>query len=434
MLNEKLVSEISLTNSIKDQKQEQLNLNLKELQEENQKLKYELTIFQSKESLHKNTMERVKQIQDDYEKAYQETYNDFKQRESKIKEQYQQYSSKLQFESTQKEARLIEQINSIKGQLESKNELIKKQQTDLMEIIEKNSKNEISFHLKEKDYEALIVSKERKQAELEQAVKSISFEASEKIQSLSNQLDHFQSKLQNTITLEDELEQDDGLGNKKDILFSTNDINHSLQSLEGSPLKKVLSPNDCTNKLNEKEREIYYLKLENERLYAENFEKDKEIAFWKGVKQEFKPINHSTRQNESHSTRSHHVIKNIRKDYSAKQNELQGNYDSNYLTQHKEVNEVKEQYQPDNYSCNEYIPHSVKYREIYPYAMNQSTTKRPLNKCYITQRNQDYYNDGKSNVKIANNYLSESELALKHDNSMKQLHLKIKELRDKLKV
>ena len=222
---------------------EELIEKIKELTKENIQLKSQLQIANEKESMQKLTVEKIKQIQSEYEASYLSSISDYKSREANMKNQYFQYQSMLENQYKQSEKRLTDQIAQLKQIIDRKDDInnqITKQNVELKQLI---SKNEIEWHLKEHEYENVIKIKERKITELEESIKSITKEASEEFNKLSSQLDTFQNKIRSGSLMENE-EYPQGENNSQ---LEEVHNNESIHTLDSSPYQ-VQSTNEGTGK------------------------------------------------------------------------------------------------------------------------------------------------------------------------------------------
>lgn len=222
---------------------EELIEKIKELTKENIQLKSQLQIANEKESMQKLTVEKIKQIQSEYEASYLSSISDYKSREANMKNQYFQYQSMLENQYKQSEKRLTDQIAQLKQIIDSKDDInnqLTKQNVELKQLI---SKNEIEWHLKEREYENVIKIKERKITELEESIKSITKEASEEFNKLSSQLDTFQNKIRSGSLMENE-EYPQGENNSQ---LEEVHNNESIHTLDSSPYQ-VQSTNEGTGK------------------------------------------------------------------------------------------------------------------------------------------------------------------------------------------
>ena len=175
--------------------------NLESLQNENTTLKNQIQIYKEKENSYQSSISRIKKIQSEYESSYQQSINDYKAHEEEIKNKYYNYQKILENQNEQNEKRLTNEILMLKNEQKEKDKLIQLLNEKINFLNEKMSKDELNFYFKQKEYEDIIISKERKLSELNDAIKQIVQEANEEIKRLSQQLEDFEknSKSNNPI-------------------------------------------------------------------------------------------------------------------------------------------------------------------------------------------------------------------------------------------
>ena len=177
--------------------------NIENLKKENASLKNEIQLLKEKENSYQTSISRIKKIQSEYESSYAESINDYKKHEEDIKKKYLEYQKILEKQNEENEKRLTEEIILLKNELKEKDNIINalNEKTNLLN--EKITKEELNYYFKEKEYEDIIISKERKLSELNEAIKQIVQEATEEIKRLSQQLEDFQNrnKINNPMSL-----------------------------------------------------------------------------------------------------------------------------------------------------------------------------------------------------------------------------------------
>jgi len=226
---------------------ETMKQNLEILQNENTSLKSQLQIYKEKENSYQLSISRIKQIQSEYESSYQQSINDCKAHEEEIKKKYYNYQKILENQNEQNEKRLNDEILLLKSEHKEKDKIIKSLNEKIKLLNEKLSKEEINYYVKEKEYEDIIISKERKLSELNDAIKQIVQEANEEIKRLSEQLEEFEnkSKMNNPInnvmerdTVENNLNANLGMLNKSvdeiknknnNIIINSNNNNDTMK-------------------------------------------------------------------------------------------------------------------------------------------------------------------------------------------------------------
>ena len=182
---------------------ETLKKNLENLQKENAILKNEIQLLKEKEKSYQSSLSKIKQIQSEYESSYTKSINDYKRHEDEIKKKYLEYQTILEKQNEENEKRLTDEIFLLKSELKEKDDKITSLNEKINLLSEKISKDELTYYIKEKEYDDIIISKERKLNELNEAIKQIVQEATEEIKRLSEQLEEFQNrtKLNNPLSL-----------------------------------------------------------------------------------------------------------------------------------------------------------------------------------------------------------------------------------------
>lgn len=168
--------------------------NLEILQKENISLKNQIQIYKEKENSYQTSISRIKKIQSEYESSYQQSINECKAHEEEIKKKYYNYQKILENQNEQNEKRLTNEILLLKTEQKEKDKIIQSLNEKINLLNEKLSKEELNYYVKEKEYEDIIISKERKLSELNDAIKQIVEEANEEIKRLSQQLEEFENK------------------------------------------------------------------------------------------------------------------------------------------------------------------------------------------------------------------------------------------------
>ena len=168
--------------------------NLEILQNENTSLKSQIQIYKEKENSYQISISRIKKIQTEYESSYQQSINECKAHEEEIKKKYYNYQKILENQNEQNQKRLTNEILLLKTEQKEKDKIIQSLTEKINLLNEKLSKEELNYYVKEKEYEDIIISKERKLSELNDAIKQIVEEANEEIKRLSQQLEEFENK------------------------------------------------------------------------------------------------------------------------------------------------------------------------------------------------------------------------------------------------
>ena len=218
--------------------------NIESLQKENIALKNQIQLLKEKENSYQTSISRIKKIQSEYETSYTESINDYKKHEEEIKKKYLEYQKILEKQNEENEKRLTEEIILLKNELKEKDNIINALNDKINSINEKITKEEFNYYFKEKEYEDIIASKERKLSELNEAIKQIVQEATDEIKRLSEQLEDFQkrTKLNNPMSLlieKETIENNYNINNlNRSVDYArTNNIN-SIKSLKQNDIIK----------------------------------------------------------------------------------------------------------------------------------------------------------------------------------------------------
>ena len=168
--------------------------NVELLKKENESLNNQILLLKEKELSYKSSISKIKQIQSEYELAYKNTIKDFSKQQEELKNKYLEYQSILEKQNEDNEKSYLDEILLLKVKLKEKDDTINSLSEKINILNEKITKDELNYYMKEKEYEEIIMSKERKLLELNEAIKQIVQEATEEIKRLSGQLEEFQKK------------------------------------------------------------------------------------------------------------------------------------------------------------------------------------------------------------------------------------------------
>ena len=220
---------------------EELKQNLEKLEKENISLKNQIQLLKEKENSYQSSISRVKQIQSEYESSYNESINDYKKHIEEIKKKYLEFQKLLEKQCEENEKRLSDEIFLLKNELKEKDNIINDLKEKMNILNEKITKDELTYYFKEKEYEDIIISKERKLSELNEAIKQIVQEATEEIKRLSEQLEDFQNraKLANPMNFIIEKEVIDN--NYQNNLNSINNLNRSVDNIKQNNINSIKS-------------------------------------------------------------------------------------------------------------------------------------------------------------------------------------------------
>lgn len=239
---------------------EELTQKIHKLQSENEALRNQLQVAIDKEKLFQSTISKIKQIQNDYESSYMESMKDYKLREEDMKKKFEDYQKILEMNSEENEKRLNEEIESLQKQLKEKNAIINNLQNTILSLNEKMTKDEFYYHFKEKEFEDIIISKDRKLNELNDAIKQTTKEATEEIKRLSDQLEEFQMRTRNAALLSMEKSQE-----ITPILSQPGERNENNENININN-ERIINNNKLNNNIeNENEIEVYE-NMDNDRI------------------------------------------------------------------------------------------------------------------------------------------------------------------------
>ena len=212
---------------------------LERLNKENNSLKNQIQLLKEKENSYQASISRIKKIQSEFESSYNNSINDYKKHEQETKKKFLEYQKILENQNQENEKRLSDEVFLLKNELKEKDNIINslKEKIDLLN--EKITKDELNYYFKEKEYEDIIISKERKLNELNEAIKEIVQEATEEIKRLSEQLEEFQrrAKLTNPLNLIIEKESIENNYNLNNI----NNFNRSVDNANNNNINSIKS-------------------------------------------------------------------------------------------------------------------------------------------------------------------------------------------------
>ena len=209
-----------------------MKLNIDNLQKENISLKNTIQLLKEKENSYQSSISRIKQLHNEYESIYTESLNDYKKHEEEIKQKFSEFQKNLEKNSKENEKRLTEEILLLKNEIKEKDDTIVSLNEKINLLNEKITKEELNIYFKEKEYEDIILAKDRKLGELNEAMKQIVQEATVEIKRLSEQLEDFQNriKLNNPMNMNMNIL----LKNEQPIENNKNDANNNNNILNKS--------------------------------------------------------------------------------------------------------------------------------------------------------------------------------------------------------
>ena len=287
--------------------------------------KYNSIEFLKKENasltkLYKDALIKMKKIQRDYESMYSKFVNENQLRENFMKNNYIKYQELLQQHFQKEENNYIEEIKNLKLQIQEKDKVINALQNNNALLNDKLSKNELIYNLKEKEYQNQLLNKDRLLMKSSDIVNKNSYEVMEDIKKLKEEIKYFQNKANNNnINNNDNYIYDNNPNNLNDFnneykrqqqirkslssnnfndirnysdLNSKNNFNNNLTyySTNNPQIRNFNSNQNSpyaikTKTLNNNSNEIHKLKTRIINLINIIKQKDKEINFWKNLRQ-----------------------------------------------------------------------------------------------------------------------------------------------------
>ena len=287
--------------------------------------KYNSIEFLKKENasltkLYKDALIKMKKIQRDYESMYSKFVNENQLRENFMKNNYIKYQELLQQHFQKEENNYIEEIKNLKLQIQEKDKVINALQNNNALLNDKLSKNELIYNLKEKEYQNQLLNKDRLLMKSSDIVNKNSYEVMEDIKKLKEEIKYFQNKANNNnINNNDNYIYDNNQNNlnyfnneykrqqqiRKSLssnnfndirnysdLNSKNNFNNNLTyySTNNPQIRNFNSNQNSpyaikTKTLNNNGNEIHKLKTRIINLINIIKQKDKEINFWKNLRQ-----------------------------------------------------------------------------------------------------------------------------------------------------
>ena len=254
---------------------------------------------------YKDLLIKMKRMQNEYEAMYIKYVN-----ENQIRENNQDL---LQQHFQKEENNYLEEIKNLKMQIQEKDRIISILQNNNALLNDKLTKNELIYNLKEKDYQKQLFNKDRLLMKSSDVVKKNSQEVMEDIRKLKEDIKYFQNKVNNNNNNFNSIENNQNNFNyfnndyKKQKIkksFSSNDFNNNnikpcininnnnINNSENENMKKIkgfysnqISPYAIKNKISNNSEEIYKLKNRIINLINIIKQKDKEILYWKNMRQ-----------------------------------------------------------------------------------------------------------------------------------------------------
>ena len=261
---------------------------------------------------YKDLLIKMKKMQNEYEAMYIKYVNENQIRENNIKNNYNKYQDLLQQHFQKEENNYLEEIKNLKLQIQEKDRIISILQNNNALLNDKLVKNELIYNLKEKDYQKQLYNKDRLLMKSSDVVKKNSQEVMEDIRKLKEDIKYFQNKVNNNNCNNIEKNQNnfnyfnnEYKQQKIKKSFSSNDFNNikpymnidnNINNLTNVNMKQVknfysnqisnqVSPFTIKNKSSNNSEEIYKLKNRIINLINIIKQKDREILYWKNMRQ-----------------------------------------------------------------------------------------------------------------------------------------------------
>ena len=228
---------------------ENLKENLEKYNKENISLKNQIEILKEKENSYQTSISKIKKIQNEYESSYNLFINDYKKNKEEIRNKYLEYQNILEKQNEENEKRLSEEIFLLKKELKEKDNIINSLNEKINILNLKISKDQFNYYFKEREYEDIIISKERKLNELNEAIKQIVKEATDEIKRLSQQLEEFQkkSKLSNPMNFVIEKETIENNYNINNLNRSVDNARNNINSIKSLKQNDIIRQSQNIN-------------------------------------------------------------------------------------------------------------------------------------------------------------------------------------------
>jgi hypothetical protein len=178
---------------------EEKNYNFKEdnekLRDEIDQLNFTLSILQEKEKNHEINYKNLKDLQNQYDTRTEDLKKDYRLKEENLKKKYEKLEESVNSKLREQEEEYQDKICKLSSQIKEFQKANLKHVKDLEDYREKLQESERFFKIKEEEFEDIVSSKDRKLKELEMCIKSISDEASNQINKLSDSVSEFNEKI-----------------------------------------------------------------------------------------------------------------------------------------------------------------------------------------------------------------------------------------------
>lgn len=178
---------------------EEKNYNFKEdnekLRDEIDQLNFTLSILQEKEKNHEINYKNLKDLQNQYDTRTEDLKKDYRLKEENLKKKYEKLEESVNSKLREQEEEYQDKFCKLSSQIKEFQKANLKHVKDLEDYREKLQESERFFKIKEEEFEDIVSSKDRKLKELEMCIKSISDEASNQINKLSDSVSEFNEKI-----------------------------------------------------------------------------------------------------------------------------------------------------------------------------------------------------------------------------------------------
>lgn len=307
--------------------------------------------------LYKNSLSKMKKMQDEYEALYLNYIKENQLRENNIKNNYFKYQNILQQNFQNDENNYLEEINNLKLEIEEKNKIINILQKNNSQLKEKLTRNELIYHLREKEYQKELLNKDRQLIKSSELVKKNSKEVMEDIQKLKTELKYFQNKIY-MINNDKDLKNNNAntINNLKSTYFNQDSNFGKLKkSPSSNNVNRLLCCCDCHK--NDIDKSFYSAKypnlinnanmseviiLRNKVRYLNDIikKKDEEITFWKNLRKNIcNTNNESSVQNIKNIINKYNMNKNNQNNFKMRNGVRHLSQSSSYFRPyHKHLN------------------------------------------------------------------------------------------------
>jgi len=300
-----------------------LEKKINSLLEENKSLKSQLKILLEQENKRQETINKIKQIQNEYELSYMDSINDYKKRENDLKMQYNNFQNILEQQYKKNESFLLNENNKLRESILSKDNLIynlQKEINDMNNLITKNN-YDLTQNLNNKKDE--ILNKNKKIKELEDLITKVTNDSKNEIKKLSDLLDIMYKR--NNKDLENQILISNNNNPKKQI-YSNNISNYNENNIKDLNLKIILLENE--------------IKILNKKILF----KDNEINFWKNIRENLNNptlTQHEINYNDFYNNEKINQLEKLIQNLGIKLINLKTSYKKSLINHKKELENIR---------------------------------------------------------------------------------------------